>query len=120
MSGVSPGPHQEMKNFDVRSSRGCSGKGLFAAAGGFPVKLQKFPCSVGIPAGSADFAAFRCISGAEPRKINHLVLIFSGLARARARVNNGAALESRRLLEGREEARWKSGLASCLPTVIAG
>jgi hypothetical protein len=58
-------------------------KWLFAAAGGFPVKLPKFPCSERIPPRVSDFAAIRCISGGESKKIKGLVLIFSTLARTR-------------------------------------
>src|SRR5437868_8570917 len=50
----------------------------------FPVKLQKIPCSEGIPAGPSDFAAICCISGAESSKIKDLVLIFFVSARGRA------------------------------------
>jgi hypothetical protein len=64
---------------------GNAAEDCFAAAGGFPAKLKKIPCSEGIPVGAADFAAIRCISGAKSRKINGLVLIFFTLARACAK-----------------------------------
>jgi hypothetical protein len=50
----------------------------------FPAKVQKIPCSEGIPAGPSDFAAICCISGAESSKVKDLVLIFFVSARGRA------------------------------------
>jgi hypothetical protein len=58
---------------------------LFSAAGEFPVKMQKIPCSEGILGRRGDLAAFCCISGTKSRNINGLVLIFFIFARGRAR-----------------------------------
>jgi hypothetical protein len=85
---------------------GNAAEDCFGAAGGFPVKLKKIPCSEGIWAGVSDFAAIRCISGAVSRKINGLVLIFFILARARARGQQRTATDGRR--EGGEEADGKA------------
>jgi hypothetical protein len=93
-------------------------KDCFRAAGGFPAKLKKISCSEGIWVGVSDFAAIRCISGAESRTINGLVLIVFTPARARARVMTTGGNEWPPSREG--GSGWKSGLASSPPTVTAG
>jgi hypothetical protein len=83
------------------------------------LNCKKFPVVREFPAGVSDFAAIRCISGAESREINELVLIFFGSARVRAREGQ-QWWHSKAAGHQKGGSAWKSGLASFPPTVTAG